>query len=108
MKRFLSDNWIFLIIGLSFVTSTIFAIRNNYVIEQNHTVQQQTDLVKLRTTEILSLTMHGIDLGVRGFGLTHDEKLLTPYRESIQKTPSIFSELDSMLAIQGYAGRADL
>jgi CHASE3 domain sensor protein len=108
MKKFLSDNWIFLIIGLSFVTSTIFAIRNNYVIEQNYTVQQQTDLVKQRTSEILSLTMHGLDLGVRGFGLTRDEKLLTPYRESIQKTPDIFAELDSLLAMQGYSARADL
>jgi CHASE3 domain sensor protein len=108
MKRFFSDNWIIMVIGLSFFTSTVLAIRNNYIIEQNQVRQKQAELVNQRTGQILSLTMHGLDLGVRGFALTLDDKLLIPYRESIQRTPIIFRELDSLLAIQQYEDRADI
>jgi CHASE3 domain sensor protein len=108
MKKFLSDNWIVLVIGVSFVVSTTLALRNNYIIERNRIVQEQTDQVKLRTREILSLTMHGLDLGVRGFGLTRDEALLIPYQEAIATTPGLFAELDSLLAEQQYSERNEL
>jgi CHASE3 domain sensor protein len=105
MKKFLSNNWIVLIIGISFFASTFLAIRNNYIIERNHALQQQAELIKQRTQDILSQTMHGIDLGVRGYGLTHDEKLLNPYNEAIVITPIIFKQLDSLLTAQNYSDR---
>jgi CHASE3 domain sensor protein len=108
MNKLLSSNLIVIVIGVSFLGSTIFSLRNNYTIEQNHVLQQQADLVKQRTQEILSKTMHGIDLGVRGYGLTMDEKLLVPYNEAIAITPGIFRQLDSILVIQEYKGRDEL
>lgn len=108
MKKFFSDNWIILVIGVSFLTSTVLAIRNNYIIERNHLLQQQTDLVKQQTQEILSKTIHGIDLGVRGYGLTLDDKLLAPYHEAVQASPIIFRKLDSLLTVQEYSDRAKL
>ena len=79
MLKFLKENWIILVIGLFLITSMSLAIRNNYVIEENHALQQQTQLIRQRTQEILSRTMHGLDLGVRGFGLTKDKNMLRPY-----------------------------
>jgi CHASE3 domain sensor protein len=108
MKKFFLDNWIILVIGISFLTSTVLALRNNYIIERNHLLQQQTDLVKQRTQEILSKTMHGLDLGVRGFGLTSDDQLLIPYHEAVATTPATFRQLDSLLTIQGYEGAVKL
>jgi CHASE3 domain sensor protein len=108
MKKSLSSNLIIVVIGISFLGSTVFSVRNNYTIQQNRLLQQQADLVKQRTQEILSKTMHGLDLGVRGYGLTLDEKLLVPYKEAITITPSIFYQLDSMLALQKYKDRDKL
>lgn len=108
MKKFLASNLVVIVIGISFLTSTILAVRNNYIIENNHLIQMQADLVKQRTQEILSKTMHGLDLGVRGYGLAHDEKLLIPYHEAISVTVSTFHQLDSMLALQQYKDRDKL
>ncbi len=107
MKNFLRANWIILVIGVAFITSTIFALHNQTVIEKNHVIIQQTDLVRQSTQEILTRIMHGLDLGVRGFALTRDEKLLIPYREAIEMTPPIFRRIDSLLNVQHYPARSE-
>lgn len=106
MNKFLNENWIILVIGVFLMASMTLAIRNNYVIEENHQLQQQTQLIRQRTQSILSLTMHGLDLGVRGFALTKDNAMLRPYEEAIQKTPGIFFQLDSLLQLQDYDSKA--
>jgi hypothetical protein len=52
--------------------------------------------------------MHGLDLGVRGYGLTLDEKLLNPYDKAINAAPGIFTNLDSLLEVQDYSERSML
>jgi CHASE3 domain sensor protein len=108
MRKFLSDNFVIIVIGIFFLVSTILAIRNNQIIQNNLTLQLQSDMVKQRTTDILSRTMHGLDLGVRGFGLTLDDKMLIPYREAIATNPRTFYQLDSLLQQQGYDQRSQL
>src|SRR5689334_24620579 len=88
MKRFFLENWIIIVIGVSLVASMSLAIRNNYVIEENHALQQQTQRVRSLTQNILSTTMHGLDLGVRGYGLTKENTMLRPYEEAMEVTPA--------------------
>lgn len=108
MKKFLSGNWIVLVIGILLIASMAMAIRNNYIIEENHVLQQEAELIYKSTQEILSKTMHGLDLGVRGYGLTKEESMLTPFREAIQTSPLIFKKLDSLLDRQQYEKRTVL
>ena len=108
MKKFLLDNSVIIVIGIFFLITTTFAVRNYGIIQLNHALQIQSDLVKQRTQEILSRTMHGLDLGVRGFGLTRDEKLLIPYKEAIQTNAVTFYQLDSLLKLQAYHDRATI
>lgn len=108
MKRFFSENWIIVVIGVSLVASMSLAIRNNYVIVENHALQQQTQRISSLTQEILSKTMHGLDLGVRGYALTKDENMLRPYDEALLTTPTIFRRLDSLLQKQEYSRRGEL
>jgi CHASE3 domain sensor protein len=105
MKAFFKNNWIVIVIGIAFTTSALLAVRNNYVIRENQTSLAQADLVKKTTQAILTTIMHGLDLGVRGYGLTKDDKLLIPYREAIQLTPQIFHRIDSLLSLQQYPQR---
>ena len=74
MKKFFTENLVVIILGVSFLTSTLFAIRNNIIIERNHIIQEQSDLLKQKTQDILVKTVHGLDLGVRGYGLTKYDK----------------------------------
>jgi len=108
MKRFFLENWIILVIGVSLVASMSLAIRNNYVIEENHNLQQQTQNVRALTQDILTTVMHGLDLGVRGYGLTKDKNMLRPYDEAVMVAPDIFQNLDSLLKEQGYDKRDHL
>lgn len=108
MKKFITDNWIILVFAIAFITSTVLAIRNNAIIRNNLAIQDQTENIKQLTRDILNRTMHGLDLGIRGFGLTRDDKLLTPYNEAIVMTPRIFQRLDSLLGAQGYSDQDKL
>src|SRR6478609_3876337 len=108
MKRFLLENWIILVIGVSLVASMSLAIRNNYVIDENHALQQQTQRIRSHTQDILTKAMHGLDLGVRGYGHTKDDSMLRPYEEAMQITPGIFRRLDSLLQKQDYDKRDEL
>jgi CHASE3 domain sensor protein len=108
MQTFFKENWIALVVAGAFIISTLLAIRNGYIIDHNHQVQQQAEMVRKYTQSILTDIMHGLDLGVRGYGLTVDEKLLNPYEKAIASAPVIFSKLDSLLAEQQYDRRTDL
>ena len=107
MKKFLTDNWIILVIGCAFLSSAFVALHNNSVIERNRVTLQQADMVEQTTQAILTRIMHGLDLGVRGYGLTRDDQMLRPYNEAIQTTPRIFKQLDSLLTLQNYTARSE-
>ncbi len=108
MSNFLRNNWIVLAIGAILIASMLMAIRNKATIERNSALQQQSDLIKELTKEILSETMHGLDIGLRGFSLVKEESMLVPYRKAIDKNGPIFKELESQLAQQKYPDIAQL
>ncbi|SHH87056.1 sensor domain CHASE3-containing protein [Chryseolinea serpens] len=108
MKKFFTDNWIVLIIGVALAASTLLAFHNNNIIQQNIAQQKETVLVTQRTQQILSSVMHGLDLGVRGFALTKDENMLRPFNEAVTTSPGIFAQLDSLLKKQEYADAGKL
>lgn len=108
MRNLFKNNWIVLAIGAALIASMLMALRNKATIEKNSALQQQAESVKELTQEILSGTMHGLDLGVRGFALTKEASMLVPYDQSIAKKDSIFKQLESILNQQGYSGRSEL
>jgi CHASE3 domain sensor protein/putative methionine-R-sulfoxide reductase with GAF domain len=102
MRNFFINNWIVIAIGAALIASMIVAIRNKQIIEENSALQQQSEQVKALTKEILSGTMHGLDIGLRGFALTKEEKMLEPYTQAIEKNPGIFRDLQKILTQQRY------
>jgi len=102
MRKFLANNWVIIVVGTALVLSLIVAVRNHFVIAENNQVLRESELVKERTREILSRTMHGLDLGVRGFSLTRGENMLIPYREAVERNASTFSEIEILLRQQQY------
>jgi hypothetical protein len=106
MRNFLINNWIVIVIGVALVASMLMAIRNKQIIQENSALQKQSELVKELTKEILSGTMHGLDIGLRGFALTREEKMLEPYKKAIETNADTFRNLEQILTQQGYAGLA--
>jgi CHASE3 domain sensor protein len=106
MKKFFSRNWIVIAVSAIAIAQVVnmgVSIRNMRIIEKNNKLQQQVDLVKQRTGEIITNTIHGIDLGVRGFALTKDNKLLDPFSRAQKSNGPIFDELEYLLKQQEYA-----
>jgi CHASE3 domain sensor protein len=105
MKKFFSKNWFVMAvaaIAVAQILSMGFSVRNNAIIKKNNLLRQQVDLVKQRTGDIISNIIHGIDLGVRGFALTKENKLLDPYTSVAKSHAGIFNELETLLRRQGY------
>jgi len=108
MKKYLLKNWIVLTIGAALIASMLMAMRNKTTIDNNTALQQQSSKVKVLIKEILSETVHGLDLGLRGFALAKEEKMLIPYRKAIEQNNKIFRELELLLVKQNYPKIADL
>lgn len=111
MKKFLTEKWFIIAVGIiaiALVANVVLTIRNNFIISQTDALVQETELVKQLTDKILTSTMHGLDLGVRGFALTKDEAMLKPYEKSVQSSTSIFRDLENIIKKQGYANIGDM
>jgi CHASE3 domain sensor protein len=108
MRKFLLNNWIVLTISAALIASIIMAIRNKATIDRNSALQEQSQKVKILTKQILSETVHGLDLGLRGFALSKEEKMLIPYRKAIEQNNQIFLELKVLLEEQRYPKLSDL
>src|SRR3989337_2900853 len=105
MKKFLTEKWFIMAvaaIAIALIANMALTIRNNFIIQQANGLINETEKVKQLTEEILTGTMHGLDLGVRGFALTKDEGMLNPYEKSLQSTSKTFRDLESILKKQGY------
>ena len=100
MKKFLRNNWIILTISTAILASIGMAIRNKATIDRNSALQLQSASVKRLSKEILSETVHGLDLGLRGFAISKEEKMLIPYRKAIEQNSHIFDELKVLLSDQ--------
>jgi len=108
MKKFFADNWIVLTIGTILIASMLMAISNKQIIQTSSAEQQQAQYVKEQAEHILSKTMHGLDLGLRGFALTKDSSMLIPYHEAIEKNDDLFKTLESILKEQNYSRSSEL
>ncbi len=108
MKKFLQHNWIILTISVATIASVLMALRNKSTIDKNSALQQQSATVKKLTKEILSETVHGLDLGLRGFAISKEDRMLIPYKKAIERNEGIFSELKILLEEQNYPHRDEL
>lgn len=106
MKKFFSRNWIVIAVSaiiVILVANLGISVRNSIVMNKTNELKRTVDEVKQKTGDIITNTIHGIDLGVRGFALTKDEKLLDPYVQVKKNTGTLFNDLEALLLKQGYA-----
>jgi CHASE3 domain sensor protein len=103
--KFSTEKWFIMTvsaIAMALIIIMGLTIRNNFVIQQANELVKETEKVKQLTEEILTGTMHGLDLGVRGFALTKDDGMLNPYEKSLQSNSKTFLDLKALLKKQGY------
>jgi len=106
MKKFFTEKWLVIAvvgIAVALVLNMLLTIRNNMTIQRTTNLLQESESVKILTEQILTSTMHGLDLGVRGFALTKDDGMLNPYNGAIRQNAAIFRDLEKFLIRQEHA-----
>ena len=111
MKKFFAEKWLVIAvvaIVVALVSNVLLTIRNNLTIQRTTELLQESESVKILSEQILTSTMHGLDLGVRGFALTKDDGMLNPYNGAIRQNSGIFRDLEKILNKQGYSNMKGL
>jgi CHASE3 domain sensor protein len=90
------------------VSNTGFILYNSYILDKNTNLKAQTEQVRRINADIWNEIVRNLDVGFRGYAVTQDTGLLSPYNSSILKKDAIFKSLADLLQEQHYAGLAGL
>lgn len=74
---------------------------NKLVMEKNNTLQKQVDAVKTNWSAVFESNLRRMDLGLRGYALTRNAGVLSPYRDGMRDMPRTLKNIDSLLVLQG-------
>src|SRR5258706_5614600 len=89
-----------LIIMILIVLATIFTWLNKRRILETISIKEQGELVKERLGYIFRESLRGMDLGLRGYALTKNKQLLSPYESSMAGNITNLRNLDSLFKVQ--------
>ncbi len=102
---FLKKYVLHILLGMVFtimVLSLLLTKYNNRQIQDNLKLKSTAEDIKHTNSLILREVLHGVDLGLRGYAITGKESLLQPMKNAEKYNGEIFTELDSVLKVQGY------
>ena len=62
----------------------------------------ESEEISYQTNQLVSYTLHNLDLGIRAYGIVKDETMFGPAQEAIGRLDEIFDNLNTALAAHGY------
>ncbi len=83
------------------VANAYLIYRNSGIIEQNIRLQKEAEQIKINTLDIVR-TLHQIDMGVRGYALTHSESQSFVVNEGFLRKNKFFSSIERSLLHQQF------
>src|SRR5882672_3496036 len=89
-----------LIVMILIVLATTFTwLNKKRIVETTHT-KAQAELVKTRLGYIFREYLRGMDLGLRGYALTKNKQVLSPYENALTGNATNLRNLDSLFRVQ--------
>jgi CHASE3 domain sensor protein len=89
-----------LIVMVLIVLATVFTWLNKQRIVETTRTKEQAELVKARLGYIFREYLRGMDLGLRGYALTKNKQVLSPYENALTGNATNIRNLDSLFRIQ--------
>ena len=90
------------LIGLLLVANILLIFKNSQVIEHNKKLQEEAAQIKVNTLDVIR-NLHLLDLGLRGYALVKNSKLIIEPVDSVSANKElIFHNLETALSSQGY------
>lgn len=85
------------VIGILLAISIALTYYNNRIIERNRAIQHEVEVVKIYYDQIGKSIIHSLDIGLRGFAITHNEKFGTPLDSALVWKDSIITNAETPL-----------
>lgn len=89
-----------LIVMVLIVLATTFTWLNKQRIVETTQIKEQAELVKTRLGYIFREYLRGMDLGLRGYALTKNKQVLSPYENALTGNATNIRNLDSLFRVQ--------
>ncbi len=89
-----------IIVMLLIVLATTFTWLNKRRIVETTLIKEQAELVKTRLGNIFREYLRGMDLGLRGYALTKNKQVLSPYENALTGNTTNLRNLDSLFRVQ--------
>jgi signal transduction histidine kinase len=90
------------VISMLLLADILLTYYNNTIIEENRALQQEAEQIKIYTEQIGKSTIHGIDIGLRGFAIVREDRFFTPVDSAFMRKDSIISNIEQRLLRQSY------
>lgn len=103
MKKLIRKNFVpvlLIAVTVLLVINVIYNISTRKVLMHTYDVQEQTEAVKFEFNQIFRNTLRQIDLSLRGYALTKQPGMLSPYDEAFVLNAQNMKRIDSLLTIQ--------
>jgi signal transduction histidine kinase len=91
-----------ILISLLLIVNIFFTHFNNQIIQRNKELQQEAENIKLYTEQIGKSTIHGLDIGLRGYVIIRNSQFFSPVDSAILRKDSILNNVESRLIKQNY------
>jgi CHASE3 domain sensor protein len=82
------------------IFSAALTIYNKYVMVENAQLKKLTENVKARWDRVFTYDLSRLDLGLRGYALTSESRLLSPYNDALLEVVPNLIKIDSLLGVQ--------
>ncbi|HEY3403532.1 MAG TPA: HAMP domain-containing sensor histidine kinase [Ohtaekwangia sp.] len=105
MTKLLRKNFIYYVVGiisLLLLTDIYFTHHNNATIRRNRELQREAERIKLYVEQIGKSTIHGIDIGIRGYAIIRNEQFFSPVDSAFLRKDSILKNIEFRLIKQQY------
>jgi putative methionine-R-sulfoxide reductase with GAF domain/preprotein translocase subunit SecG len=88
------------ILGFLILISTLLTWYNKSELVETAKLKAEAEQVKYLLGGIFERTLRSIDLGIRGYALTQNAQLLSPYDGAVREHPANLAKIDSLLMVQ--------
>lgn len=107
MTNFIRKNFIYAVVGvisLLLLSDIALTNYNNTSMRESRALQQEAETIKLFTEQIGKSTIHGIDIGLRGYTILREERFFGPVDSAFIRKDSIIKNIEIRLLKQQYPG----
>jgi CHASE3 domain sensor protein len=88
------------LLGALILVSTLLTWYNKQQLIETARIKAEAEQVKYLLGGIFERTLRSIDLGIRGYALTSNKQLLSPYEGAVREHPINLRKIDSLLTLQ--------